>query len=91
RVPGKLRTVEKVGGITVIYTKEAETADSYIERASYELASQYAVKVATSDYQEQLIVWGNGAVRMSAKELHDQVKAINAEITEIIDRTKWHG
>ncbi len=55
--------------ITVVYTKEAETADHYIERTTKELVQEYAVKVATSDYLEQIIIMGAGAMRVTPREL----------------------
>ena len=56
-----------------MYTKTAETADEYIEKTSKELSKDYRVKVATSDNLEQIIVFGNGAHRISAKEFYDDV------------------
>ena len=56
-------------GIHVVYTKEAETADAYIERTTHALSGKCDVTVATSDGTEQIIIWGKGARRMSAREL----------------------
>ncbi len=74
-------SVEKIKNINVVYTKEAETADTYIERVSKTLAKQYRVRVATSDGPEQMIILGNGALRVPAaalkKELNDAENAIN--------------
>lgn len=75
---------EKVGGITVVYTKEAETADTYIEKVSHELAKNHRVRVATSDCQEQLIIFGNGAIRVSARGLLAELTAVERNIREII-------
>lgn len=75
---------EKVGGITIVYTKEAETADTYIEKASHELAKNHKVRVATSDSQEQLIIFGNGAVRVTARGLLAEVNEVERHIREII-------
>ncbi len=77
-------SVEECGGITVVYTKERQTADAYIEKASYELASKNSVRVVTSDYVEQLIVLGNGATRVSAREFVDEVRSVSLEINSII-------
>ena len=52
-----------------VYTKEAETADMYIEQASYDLSRKHRVRVATSDGMEQMIILGHGAERLSATEL----------------------
>lgn len=66
RVKGKHREIETEMGITVVYTKEAETADMYIEKTAHELGRNYRVRVATSDNVEQIIILGSGAVRVSA-------------------------
>ena len=84
RVKGAVREVEQVGGISVIYTKEAETADMYIEKATHELGKKHRVRVATSDRLEQIIILGNGAYRMSASEFHDEVMKAENEIRSTI-------
>lgn len=84
KVKGNVREVEEVNGITVIYTKEAETADMYIEKATHELSKNHRVRVATSDRLEQIIILGNGAYRMSASEFHDEVMKTEREIRDII-------
>lgn len=79
-------TVEDFRNISVVYTKEAETADSYIQRVSHELAKKHRVRVATSDGPEQLIILGNGALRVPAsafrKEICDAEKAIREFLAE---------
>ncbi len=65
--------------IHVVYTKEAETADMYIEKVSHELGKKYHVTVATSDALEQLIVIGQGAVRMSSRELKEEVERVGGK------------
>ena len=75
RVKGGTGSTQRIGGVDVVYTKEAETADTYIERISHELAKDYRVRVATSDGMEQIIILGNGAYRMSAAELWNEVTA----------------
>ncbi len=85
RVRGNRGEIEKIKNITVVYTKEAETADSYIERATHELSKNHRVRVATSDRLEQLIILGNGALRMSAAELLDDVEAAEDEIRRLIE------
>ncbi len=77
KVPGNIREIETHHGVSVIYTKEAETADSYIEKTSKILSKNYRVKVATSDNAEQVIVFGNGAYRISAPDFEKDV--LNAE------------
>lgn len=76
---GKSKT-EDYGGIQVVYTAESETADTYIERTAKQLCEQHRVRVATSDGLEQRIVLGNGAARVSARELALEMRAVNEEI-----------
>ena len=85
KVPHNNGETEKIGGITVVYTKEAETADTYIERVSHELSKNHRVRVATSDLQEQLIILGNGAVRLSAAGLRAEVNEVERQIREYLD------
>ncbi len=85
KVPHNNGETEKIGGITVVYTKEAETADTYIERVSHELSKNHRVRVATSDLQEQLIILGNGAVRVSAAGLRAEVAEVERQIKEYLD------
>ena len=66
---------ESIGGITVVYTKERQTADAYIERSTYTLSEKNTVRVVTSDYEEQLIILGNGATRVPAREFIEEVEA----------------
>jgi len=80
---------EQCGNVKVVYTKEAETADSYIERASKALVSDYTVRVVTSDLEEQYVILGNGALRVSAKEFKREIENTTSEINETIDRIKY--
>ncbi len=82
KVKGKHREVEKHFNVNVVYTKESETADSYIERVSHQLSGKHRVRVATSDGAEQLIILGSGAMRMTAGELKKRVEAAEKEIRE---------
>ena len=84
RVKGSHREVEKVNGISVVYTKAAETADMYIEKTSHRLAKNNRVRVVTSDGMEQLIILGNGALRVSSRAFLDEVREAEAEIRRII-------
>ncbi|MBR6107505.1 MAG: TetM/TetW/TetO/TetS family tetracycline resistance ribosomal protection protein [Oscillospiraceae bacterium] len=84
KLKGHGREIEQQGNISVVYTKEAETADSYIERVSKQLLKNNRVRVATSDGLEQLIILGNGAMRISAREFLAEIRAAEAEIREII-------
>lgn len=80
KVKGNAGQVIHYNNIDVVYTKEAETADHFIERVTNQLAKNYLIKVATSDFLEQLIVLGKGAVRISAKELKIEIDTINKKI-----------
>ena len=80
RVQGGVRKTEKVHGITVIYTKEAETADQYIEKTTKALPRGSRVRVATSDHLEQIIILGHGANRIPASEFLAEVRAAEEEI-----------
>lgn len=86
RVAGQHREVEKHHNVSVVYTKESETADSYIEKVTHELSKSHRVRVATSDGTEQIIILGNGAFRVSAAEFEDEVKRVEAAIREIISQ-----
>ena len=91
KVKGGTREVEQVHNISVVYTKEAETADMYIEKVTHELShatKNSRVRVATSDGTEQLIILGNGAYRVSAAEFHDEVKRIESAIRDYIDKIR---
>ena len=79
KVKQNLGSHEKHHNVYVVYTKEAQTADMYIERVTHQLASDYRVVVATSDALEQSIVIGRGARRMSSRELALEVKAVTEE------------
>ena len=68
-----------------MYTKESETADSYIERVTHELSKKHRVRVATSDGPEQLIIFGSGAMRISAAEFRNRVDAADKAMREFID------
>ena len=85
KVAGGRGSVEKQGGIHVVYTKEAETADAYIERVTLEMAKKYRVRVATSDNLEQMIVLGHGAERIPARIFYEEVCAVRREIDEQIE------
>ncbi|MDE7297386.1 MAG: NYN domain-containing protein [Lachnospiraceae bacterium] len=76
RVRGGRGEVQQYHNIHVVYTREAETADMYIEKVSHELGRKYRVTVATSDALEQLIVIGQGAVRISSRELKEEVELV---------------
>ena len=77
KVKGNIGEVSKYNNINVVYTKEAETADTYIEKVTNEIGKKYQVTVATSDRLEQMIVLSRGAVRMSSNELLQDVMAVH--------------
>ncbi len=81
-------SVEKLGDVSVVYTKEAETADRYIEKATHDIAGEHSVRVVTSDYQEQLVILGSGGLRVSAKEFLSELAVTDKEIKEVIDSLK---
>lgn len=85
---GNTGSKEKIGKTYVIYTKEAETADTYIELISHNLAKDYIVKVATSDRLEQLIILGNGAYRVTAMELKADVRECAQKVKRKIQEIK---
>ncbi len=87
KVQGSTREVEKADNINIVYTKEAETADMYIEKVSHRLAKNHKVRVVTSDALEQLIILGKGALRVSSKEFLYEVRQAEEEIRDIISET----
>lgn len=80
KVRGGRGEVQKYNNIHVIYTKEAETADQYIEKAVHAIGKKHDVTVATSDGLEQMIIWGDGAKRLSANELKNEIDNTENEI-----------
>ena len=87
KVKGGVRSVEERGKIHIVYTKEKETADMYIEKASYDLSHKHRVRVATSDGLEQIIILGHGCARMSATELLFEVEQAEDYIRSVIENT----
>lgn len=87
KVKGSTREVERVNNINIVYTKEAETADMYIEKVSHKLAKKHKVRVVTSDALEQLIILGNGALRVSSREFLHEVRRAEEDIRSIISET----
>ena len=91
KVKGNIGSTERYHNIDVVYTKEAETADQYIEKVTHKIGRKHRVRVATSDGLEQLIIMGAGAVRVSARELQEEVMAAGEELRKMFlqdaDRT----
>lgn len=82
RVEGGQGSVQKYHNIYVVYTKEAETADQYIEKTVHAIGRKYQVTVATSDGLEQVIILGQGGHRMSARDLKEEISHMEQEIRE---------
>ena len=74
--------MQQYHNIHVVYTKEAETADQYIEKVAHEIGRKYEVTVATSDGTEQVIIRGQGCRLLSAKELHTEIGLAQKELRE---------
>lgn len=89
KVHGGVEKVEKHNNITVVYTKEAETADAYIEKATYRLGKDNRVRVATSDGLVQVIILGHGALRVSASALHEEVETALGQIAALVRQTQF--
>ena len=82
KVKGGMGSVEQYQNIHVVFTKEAETADMYIEKVTHEIGKKYKVTVATSDGTEQVIIMQQGAYRMSAADLKSSVDWVNEQISD---------
>lgn len=85
KVKGGNRKNERFNDIEVVYTKEGETADSYIEKTTYEEKGKAYMRVATSDNLEQQIITGNGAFKIEAAEFKKEIEATDEKIREIIE------
>lgn len=80
-------SISRYHNINVVYTKEAETADQYIEKVAHVIGRDYKVRVATSDFLEQTIILGKGATRISARELQNEVKNLEQKMrNEFIEK-----
>jgi len=80
-------SIEHFGDLSVVYTKEAETADMYIERVTHELGKKHRVRVATSDGLEQIIILGHGALRMSAENFRMEVDQVEKAIRDFLQKS----
>jgi predicted RNA-binding protein with PIN domain len=80
KLQGHREEIVKYHNIHIVYTKEAETADQYIEKTVHRIGRQNQVTVATSDGLEQVIIMGQGAVRLSASDLREEIEAVQKEI-----------
>ncbi len=88
KVPGGTGEVSRYHNIYVVYTKEAETADAYIEKTTYEISKRHRVRVATSDNTEQLIILGHGALRLSAQTFRQEVEQVQGELRSLLEKTR---
>ena len=88
KVPHGAGEVSRYHNIYIVYTREAETADMYIEKTTYQLAKQRRVRVVTSDGAEQLIILGHGALRVSARSFREEVERTNGEIRRILEENR---
>lgn len=86
KMKGNIGTTQQLHNVHIVYTKEAQTADMYIERVTHELSEKYNVVVATSDALEQMIVIGRGARRMSSRELRLEVESLTKTQKEEFER-----
>ena len=78
-------SVEECGAVTVVYTKEAETADSYIEKTTHGLTEKHTVRVVTSDKEEQFVILGAGGLRVSAREFYGELESTALLIRETVE------
>ena len=82
KVEGNTGEAIKYHNIHVVYTKEAETADQYIEKLAHKIGPRYRVTVATSDGLEQLIIRGQGCLLLSARDLKEEVDYVESQIAD---------
>lgn len=87
-VKGSINKKEIINGIEVVFTKEMETADHYIEKVLDSIGRMKRVKVATSDWTEQQIVLGRGGTRISARELKEEIDKMKRKIQKNTEQNK---
>ncbi len=91
KVEGHRCEITKYHNIYVVYTAEAETADQYIEKTVHEIGRKYHVTVATSDGLEQVIIRGQGAALLSARELREEIELAREEIRQEAEQKRQKG
>jgi predicted RNA-binding protein with PIN domain len=91
KVPGGIGSVTRYHNISVVYTKEAETADAYIEKVTYDIGKKYRVSVATSDGAIQYIILGHGALRITPSALRTEIELVNADVESVIASNNSRG
>jgi len=84
-VKGGEGSVESFGPVSVVYTKERQTADAYIERAAYESVEDFTVRVATSDGVEQSVILGHGALRITPEELYEDIRRAEEDMRPFLE------
>ena len=82
KVSGGVGSAQDYHNIHVVYTREAETADKYIEKIAHEMGRKYRVTVATSDGLEQMIIRGQGCILMAANDLKEDIMRVGRQIEE---------
>ena len=82
RVQGHREEIVDYESIHVVYTREAQTADQYIEKFAHDNQKKYAITVATSDGLQQIIIRGSGSAVMSARELKAEIERVNDEVIQ---------
>lgn len=87
KMEGFVQEIQKYHNIHVVYTKEAETADQYIEKVVHELGRKYHVTVVTSDSVEQVVTLGQGGTLISAREFYEEIKIVRKQILEACENT----
>ncbi|MBR4578996.1 MAG: TetM/TetW/TetO/TetS family tetracycline resistance ribosomal protection protein [Oscillospiraceae bacterium] len=90
RLPYHREEIIQYNNIFVVYTREAETADAYIEKTTHEIAREHPVRVVTSDGLEQLIVLGQGALRLSASAFRSEVEQMDRELAALLRDVNRH-
>ncbi len=79
---------EQVGPVTVVYTKEKQTADAFIEKTTYHMADHYRVRVVSSDKDEQFVILGHGALRVSVREFEGELSAAAVALEDFLQGKK---
>lgn len=88
RVLGHREEIIDYGNIHVVYTREAQTADQYIEKFAHDNQKKYAITVATSDGLQQIIIRGSGSAVMSARELKVEIERVNDEVMQVYEESQ---
>ena len=79
---------EEIGPVTVVYTKEKQTADAFIEKTTYHIAQHYRVRVVSSDKDEQFVILGHGALRVSVREFEAELRSAAVTLDDYLHAKK---